>query len=57
MPIVEWNHARVLEELQMTAAQFVDLCILLGCDYCDSIRGALSFFLCVCPVTVPPSRA
>jgi flap endonuclease-1 len=19
--------------------QFIDLCILLGCDYCDSIRG------------------
>jgi flap endonuclease-1 len=23
----------------LTHAQFVDLCILLGCDYCDSIKG------------------
>jgi flap endonuclease-1 len=25
--------------LQLTKEQFVDLCILLGCDYCDTIRG------------------
>ncbi len=23
----------------MTQDQFVDLCILLGCDYCDKIKG------------------
>lgn len=23
----------------MSLEQFVDLCILLGCDYCESIRG------------------
>ena len=23
----------------MLLLQFIDLCILLGCDYCDSIRG------------------
>ena len=23
----------------MFTFQFIDLCILLGCDYCDSIRG------------------
>ena len=23
--------------------QFVDLCILCGCDYCESIKGTLSF--------------
>jgi flap endonuclease-1 len=23
----------------MTADQFIDMCILCGCDYCDSIRG------------------
>ena len=23
--------------------QFVDLCILLGCDYCDSIKGSYLF--------------
>ncbi|KAM6454083.1 putative flap endonuclease 1 homolog isoform 4-T5 [Liasis olivaceus] len=29
----------VLQKLGMTQEQFVDLCILLGCDYCDKIRG------------------
>ena len=39
MPIQEFIYERVLDELEMTHEQFVDLCILLGCDYCDSIRG------------------
>lgn len=39
MPISEINMDAVLEGLQLTHEQFVDLCILLGCDYCDSIRG------------------
>ncbi|XP_039186132.1 probable flap endonuclease 1 homolog isoform X1 [Crotalus tigris] len=29
----------VLQKLGMTQEQFVDLCILLGCDYCHKIRG------------------
>ena len=29
----------------MTMDQFIDLCILSGCDYCDSIRG---IFLLIC---------
>lgn len=29
----------VLQKLGMTQEQFVDLCILLGCDYCGKIRG------------------
>jgi len=28
-----------LEELKLTMEEFIDLCILLGCDYCESIRG------------------
>ena len=39
MPIQEFLYDRVLDELEMTHEQFVDLCILLGCDYCDHIRG------------------
>jgi len=39
MPIKEINLAKVLSELNFTMDQFIDLCILLGCDYCDSIRG------------------
>eukprot|EP00301_Raphidiophrys_heterophryoidea_P022035 c6287_g1_i1.p1 GENE.c6287_g1_i1~~c6287_g1_i1.p1 ORF type:complete len:382 (+),score=113.10 c6287_g1_i1:614-1759(+) len=38
-PILEFNHALVLEGLGLTHEQFVDLCILCGCDYCDTIRG------------------
>ncbi|PIA40764.1 hypothetical protein AQUCO_02400079v1 [Aquilegia coerulea] len=29
----------ILEELNLSMDQFIDLCILCGCDYCDSIRG------------------
>ncbi|RKP06385.1 flap endonuclease 1 [Thamnocephalis sphaerospora] len=39
MPINEIHLDRVLAGLNMTMDQFIDLCILLGCDYCDSIRG------------------
>ncbi|KAL1528571.1 hypothetical protein AB1Y20_009912 [Prymnesium parvum] len=39
MPIVEVNLAAVLEGLKLTHAQFIDLCILCGCDYVDSIKG------------------
>lgn len=30
---------QVLEGLGLNMDQFVDLCILCGCDYCDTIRG------------------
>lgn len=39
MPIQEFHLSRVLEGLNLTQAEFIDLCILLGCDYCDSIKG------------------
>ncbi|KAK3914696.1 Flap endonuclease 1 [Frankliniella fusca] len=39
MPIQEFHLSRVLEELELSQDEFIDLCILLGCDYCDSIRG------------------
>lgn len=39
MPISEIFLDRVLEGLELTMDQFIDLCILLGCDYCDSIKG------------------
>jgi len=39
MPIKEFHLSKVLSELELTQEQFIDLCILLGCDYCDSIRG------------------
>lgn len=39
MPVQEFNFNKVLEGLDFTHDQFIDLCILLGCDYCESIRG------------------
>lgn len=39
MPIQEFHYDKVLEELNFTQEQFIDLCILLGCDYCESIKG------------------
>ncbi|CAH8870285.1 unnamed protein product [Trichobilharzia szidati] len=39
MAIQEFNLASVLDGLGLTMDQFIDLCILLGCDYVDTIRG------------------
>lgn len=39
LPILEIRLEKVLEGLGFDMDQFIDLCILLGCDYCDSIRG------------------
>ncbi|KAK4406806.1 Flap endonuclease 1-A [Sesamum angolense] len=39
IPVLEFEVSKVLEELNLNMDQFIDLCILAGCDYCDSIRG------------------
>ncbi|KAK9147172.1 hypothetical protein Sjap_007075 [Stephania japonica] len=39
VPVMEFVVAKILEELNLTMDQFIDLCILSGCDYCDSICG------------------
>jgi len=39
MPIQEFHLSKVLEEMEMSTEEFIDLCILLGCDYCGSIKG------------------
>ena len=33
------DYRKAVQGLGLTHDQFVDLCILLGCDYCDTIRG------------------
>lgn len=38
-PVLEFDYEKVLAGLELTADQFIDLCILCGCDYCDTIRG------------------
>uniref|UniRef100_A0A915K2N7 Flap endonuclease 1 n=1 Tax=Romanomermis culicivorax TaxID=13658 RepID=A0A915K2N7_ROMCU len=39
MPIKEFYLDKVLQGLELNHGEFIDLCILLGCDYCPSIRG------------------
>lgn len=39
MPIVEIHLSKVLEGMQLSRDEFIDLCILLGCDYCGTVRG------------------
>lgn len=39
LPILEFNYNKVLEGLHLNKDEFIDFCILCGCDYCDSIRG------------------
>lgn len=38
-PISEINLHLALEGLEMEMSQFIDLCILLGCDYLEPIKG------------------
>jgi len=38
-PILEIHLDKLLKGLELTMDQFIDLCILLGCDYTDKIRG------------------
>eukprot|EP00403_Amphidinium_massartii_P011736 CAMPEP_0178415010 /NCGR_PEP_ID=MMETSP0689_2-20121128/23331_1 /TAXON_ID=160604 /ORGANISM="Amphidinium massartii, Strain CS-259" /LENGTH=401 /DNA_ID=CAMNT_0020036317 /DNA_START=76 /DNA_END=1281 /DNA_ORIENTATION=+ len=37
--IYEVTLAVALEQLNITMEQFIDFCILSGCDYCDTIKG------------------
>ncbi|KAK9479519.1 PIN domain-like protein [Lipomyces japonicus] len=39
LPITEVELSKALEGLEMPIEQFIDLCILLGCDYCEPVRG------------------
>eukprot|EP00112_Aurelia_sp_Birch-Aquarium-sp1_P007755 Seg1847.1 transcript_id=Seg1847.1/GoldUCD/mRNA.D3Y31 product="Flap endonuclease 1" protein_id=Seg1847.1/GoldUCD/D3Y31 len=39
MPIQEYHLDRILADLELSQDEFIDLCILLGCDYCNSIKG------------------
>lgn len=39
LPVQEINYEKVLKGFELSSDEFIDLCILLGCDYCDSIKG------------------
>ena len=36
-PVIELNLSKILEEFEFTMDQFVDFCILSGCDYLPTI--------------------
>lgn len=38
-PVLEISLDKVLEGFEINMDEFIDLCILLGCDYCDTIHG------------------
>lgn len=38
-PVTEISLAKALDGLELNKDEFIDLCILLGCDYCEPIRG------------------
>uniref|UniRef100_A0A7S2R6Z8 Flap endonuclease 1 n=1 Tax=Eucampia antarctica TaxID=49252 RepID=A0A7S2R6Z8_9STRA len=37
--IQKLNYQQAIDGLNLSSDEFIDLCILLGCDYCDTIRG------------------
>ncbi|XP_062843785.1 probable flap endonuclease 1 homolog [Trichomycterus rosablanca] len=37
--VTEYSLPKLLDALQLSQKEFVDLCILLGCDYCEKIGG------------------
>lgn len=39
LPVKEFNYDKVLKGFELNADEFIDLCILMGCDYCETIRG------------------
>lgn len=39
LPIDQIEYSEVLKGLGMDRLTFVDMCILLGCDYCETIKG------------------
>jgi flap endonuclease-1 len=38
-PITQIFLEDLLKELELNLDEFIDLCIMCGCDYCDSIDG------------------
>ncbi|KAK3441401.1 hypothetical protein EUGRSUZ_B01328 [Eucalyptus grandis] len=39
VPVMEFEISKILEEMNLDMDQFVDRCILSGCDYFESIQG------------------
>lgn len=39
MPVLQIHYDKAIEGLGLTYDQFVDMCILCGCDYTPTVRG------------------
>ncbi|KAL5287317.1 FEN1 family protein [Megaselia abdita] len=39
LPVKEFSYEKVLKGFELNKDEFIDLCILMGCDYCETIRG------------------
>lgn len=39
LPVKEFSYDKVLKGFELNRDEFIDLCILMGCDYCETIRG------------------
>lgn len=37
--VIQIKYDDVLTQLNFTQEQFIDLCILLGCDYLETVKG------------------
>ncbi|KAG0436428.1 Flap endonuclease 1 [Dictyocoela muelleri] len=37
--VKEFSLKRILKDLDLSLDQFIDMCILMGCDYCESPKG------------------
>jgi flap endonuclease-1 len=43
-PLQIFDHEKLIQDLGLNEDQFIDLCILLGCDYCEGIKGIGKLF-------------
>jgi flap endonuclease-1 len=57
MPIVEIDLAAVLHGLGLSMDEFIDLCILCGCDYTGTIKGTSALAQTASRAHVSPSPA
>ena len=39
LPVQEISYDKMMKMLDLEHEQFIDLCILMGCDYVPSIKG------------------
>lgn len=39
LSVLEFDLSKALNDLNLSPEQFIDVCILSGCDYCDTIKG------------------